>query len=231
MLHKQSFSLLFPLFLICGLVVFLPSCALQEEKVDFNAEIRPILNQKCMRCHGGVKRNGDLSLLFREEALKPAESGLAAIVPGSVKKSELVNRITHTDPELRMPYEASPLSEQEIDLFKRWIKQGAQWEAHWAYVAPERPDIPSTSQEEWVSNPIDQFIAAQLDPLGLEGAPVAQPAELVRRLSLDLRGLPPSYEEVQQLEQNNSIATYEQLVDTFLASPNMESVGQLCGWT
>lgn len=219
MLHKRILPLFLSLFLILGLIVMLSSCSWQEEKVDFNAEIRPILNQKCMRCHGGVKRNGELSLLFREEALKPAESGLAAIVPGNVKKSELINRITHTDPELRMPYEGSPLSEKEVDLFKKWIQQGAQWEAHWAYIAPEQPEIPSTSQEEWIYNSIDPFVAAKLDLLGLKGAPAAEPAELVRRLSLDLRGLPPTYQEVQRLEKDNSIATYEQLVDSFLASP------------
>ena len=219
MLDKRNFSFFLPFILILGLSVMLPSCLWQEEKVDFNAEIRPILNQKCMRCHGGVKRNGDLSLLFREEALKPAESGLVAIVPGNVKKSELINRITHSDPELRMPYEGSPLSEKEVNLFKKWIEQGASWDPHWAYVAPQGPKLPSTSQMDWVSNPIDQFIAAKLDPLGLKGASPAAPAELIRRVSLDLTGLPPTYEEVQRMEQSNTLDTYEKLVDSLLAAP------------
>ena len=220
MSKKRLLQWILPASLLLLLGGFWGYSSWQGHQVDFNAEIRPILNQKCMRCHGGVKRNGGLSLLFREEALKENDSGLPAIVPGNIQKSELIQRITHHDPEERMPYEADALTEEEISLFKRWIRQGASWESHWAYVAPERPSLPKTKQQAWTLNPIDQFIARELDKNGLEGAGKATKAELARRLSLDLRGLPPSYEEVEAFMQDESESAYENLVDSFLASPH-----------
>lgn len=140
---------------------FIPRVMLGE-RVDFNRDIRPIINNKCIACHGGVKRSGGFSLLFEEEALEVNESGERAIVPGNVKKSELIQRITHRDPEYRMPLEEEPLTDEEVALFSRWINQGAQWEDHWAYKAPEKPEVP-TSDEKWANNEIDHFIKAKLE--------------------------------------------------------------------
>src|SRR5688500_1684051 len=102
--------------------------------VDFNTEVKPILNKKCITCHGGVKRQGGFSVLFPSEALANTESGKPAIIPGEPGKSELIRRITLNDPEERMPYKHEPLSEDEISTLRNWIKQGAPWGDHWAYV-------------------------------------------------------------------------------------------------
>ncbi|MEZ4824951.1 MAG: DUF1549 domain-containing protein [Bacteroidia bacterium] len=189
-----------------------------RNRVDFNTEIRPILNAKCMRCHGGVKRQGELSLLFRSEALKGGESGNPAIVPGSPEKSEMIARIRNHDPEERMPLEMEPLSEEEISLITRWIKQGAEWTDHWAYVAPQMPEIPSVKAKKRVQNPIDNFIFARLEKDGLAPAPEADRATLLRRLSLDLTGLPPTPEEVSAFVNDDSPDAYEKVVDKLLAS-------------
>ena len=191
-------------------------------EVDFNTQIRPILNEKCLRCHGGVKRNGELSLLFREEALKGGESGIPAIVPGNPGKSELMSRLRHHDPEQRMPLEMDPLTQEEIELFKTWISEGAEWETHWAYIPPEKPELPSISLSNWTRNEIDHFILARLEQEELKPSSQAKPEILARRLSLDLTGLPPDPESETLLSFLNdpSDANYEQLVDSLLASPH-----------
>ena len=191
-----------------------------DRKVDFNTEIRPILNAKCMRCHGGVKSQGDLSFLFREEVLVAAESGHIAVVPGKVNKSELIARITHHDPEERMPYEDEPLSEKEIDLFKRWIRQGAKWQDHWAYIPPKPYSLPKVKNRQWPQNGIDHFILAKLEEAELPPSEEAPSAELLRRLSLDLTGLPPTLEEVNAFMVDSSKNVYENTVDRLLASPH-----------
>ncbi|MDX2249386.1 MAG: DUF1549 domain-containing protein [Bacteroidia bacterium] len=192
----------------------------RKDKVDFNTEIRPILNGKCMRCHGGVKRQGGLSLLFRSEALEGGESGNPAIVPGSPQKSEMIARIHHHDPEERMPLEMEPLSEEEIALITRWIKEGAEWTDHWAYVVPQMPKIPSVSPKKGAKNPVDNFVFARLEKEGLSPAPEADRATLLRRLSLDLTGLPPTMEEVEAFSSDVSPEAYEKVVDRLLASPH-----------
>ena len=136
-----------------GVLVFLTYCILHSmstgsQRVDFNAEIRPILNKKCITCHGGVKRSGEFSLLFRTEALGVNESGKRAIVPGNVAESEMIHRIKHADPEVRMPPEGDPLSKEEINLLTQWIEEGAKWEDHWAYIKPE-PVPPPETQADW----------------------------------------------------------------------------------
>jgi len=188
-------------------------------EIDFNQDIRPILNNKCMRCHGGVKRSGGLSLLFRSEALLPNESGLPAIVPGDPGTSEMITRIKHTDPELRMPLDGEALTEEEIVLLEKWIASGAEWETHWAYIPPQKPEIPSVDDKSWPQSPIDHFIGAKMDKKGLTPNPEAKKEQLYRRVSLDLIGLPPTWEEVQQFVQDSSVDAYEKLVDRLLQSP------------
>lgn len=192
----------------------------RPKKVDFNTEIRPILNSSCLRCHGGVKQKGGLSLLFREDALTEGDSGNPAIVPGDPDKSELMRKIRHHDPEERMPLQEDPLTEAEIDAFERWIAQGAEWETHWAYIPPTQPKIPSIKIAAKTSNEIDPFIVKRLTDHDLALSSRAEPAILARRLSLDLIGLPPSPEEIQAYVENPSKENYEALVDRLLASPH-----------
>jgi Planctomycete cytochrome C len=127
-----------------------------SNKIDYSTQVKPILNKKCITCHGGVKREADFSLLFRQEALAVAESGKKAIVPGDPNHSELIRRINETDPEERMPYKKDPLSKEEINILTRWIKEGAEWGDHWAYLKVEEQKIPDAST--WAKNEVDHFI-------------------------------------------------------------------------
>lgn len=188
-------------------------------KVDYNEDIRPIINRKCISCHGGVKKQGGVSFLFREEALEAGESGKPAIVPGNPEASELMVRIRHSDAEERMPLEADPLSEEEIKLFERWIKEGAEWKDHWSYVLPARPSVPSRGKK-WSSQAIDRFVYDKLRTAGLKPAPEADKVTLARRVALDLTGLPPKPEWVDRYLKDTDKGAYERLVDTLLASPH-----------
>src|SRR6476620_7480148 len=113
---------------------FILQCAGKRNPVDFTTQVKPILNRNCITCHGGVRQKGGFSLLFRDEALSKTKSGKFAIVPGDPDHSELIRRITLNDPEDRMPYKHDPLTKQDIDILRRWIKEGAHWGEHWAYV-------------------------------------------------------------------------------------------------
>ena len=210
-----SFLFLLVVYLI-WLVLSGPS-----ESVDFNAEVRPILNKKCITCHGGVKRSGGFSLLFRTDALSTNESGKLAIVPGDAKASEMIHRISINDPnnDERMPPEGDPLSEAEIAVLTRWIDQGAQWEDHWAYVKPEPIEVPEVASD-WGNNSIDKFVADRLEQEGMQSANEADPATLLRRVSLDLIGLPPTQNELQQFLDDNTPDAYANAVDQLLESPH-----------
>ena len=188
--------------------------------VDFNRDVRPILNAKCMKCHGGVKQSGGFSMLFPDEALLPGESGQIAIVPGQPEKSELIRRIHHHDPEERMPLEAEPLTMEEISILEAWIEEGAEWKTHWAYIAPSAPKLPAVSNRDWTRNEIDHFVLARQDAKQLRPSQQADRLTLARRLSLDLIGLPPSVEEVQTFLEDSSPEAYEKWVDKLLASPH-----------
>ncbi|CAN5168869.1 hypothetical protein BH23BAC1_BH23BAC1_22920 [soil metagenome] len=189
-----------------------------EDKVDFNAEVRPIINTKCISCHGGVKQSGGFSFLFREDALGETESGKPAIVPGHPGRSELMNRLTHHDPEYRMPFEKPSLSEEEIEIFRKWIKQGAEWEDHWAFVKPEPVNPPDVNEQDFIKNDIDKFILQKIQETGLSPSAEASKTTLIRRLSLDLIGLPPSPEEVNDFLADDSPQAYEKVVDRLLTS-------------
>lgn len=195
---------------------YVPAAILGQE-VDFNLDIRPIINKKCIACHGGVKKSGGFSLLFEEEALAVNESGERAIVPGSTRKSELVNRITHHDPELRMPLEGEPLDKEEIALLTKWINQGAKWKDHWAYTPPQPQQVPNISST-WIQNDIDKFIFAKLKKEKLLPNPKSDRYTLLRRVSLDLTGLPPTLEEMEAFLGDESDLAFEKVVDRLLAS-------------
>jgi hypothetical protein len=188
------------------------------EQVEFNRDIRPILNKNCIVCHGGVKQSGGFSLLFPEQAFAPNESGKPAIVAGSPNQSEMIRRINHHDPELRMPLEKDPLSDKEIELLTKWIGQGAQWQDHWAYIKPEAVDPPPVSSG-WGFNAIDQFVLQKIKASDLNASAEADKATLLRRVYLDLIGIPPSPEELQAFLDEKNPDAYETVVDSLLASP------------
>lgn len=212
----------FPRILTLLWIIGIPACQFSDaNQISYNRDIRPIFNQKCLSCHGGIKQSGGFSLLFEEEAFARTESGKPAIVPGYPTRSELIRRLRHKDPELRMPFESEPLTEQEIALVEQWIKEGSKWEKHWAYIPPDPniqpPDLPDSN---WPKNEIDHFILDRLQKEGLSPNPEADRAGLLRRLSLDLIGLPPSLEEVSHFKQNTDPQAYEQEVDRLLSSPH-----------
>lgn len=189
-----------------------------EKKVDFNADVKPILNKKCISCHGGVKQSGGFSVLFREEALAKTESGKPAIIPGKPDESEFIRRLTVNDPEERMPYKHDALPDAEIKILKNWVKQGAEWGKHWAYIPVQKEAVPE-GNEDWSKNDIDRFISEKLEAAGLSPAAEADKPTLLRRVSLDLTGLPASEALSRKFLNDPSDKAYEQLVDALLASP------------
>jgi hypothetical protein len=215
-------------WLLIGLITALLAASiyvLVEEntsrQISYNKHIRPIINEKCITCHGGVKKSAGLSFLFREEALDTAESGIPSIIPFDAENSELIRRVTHHDPEMRMPLEAEPLSEDEVDLLKQWINQGAKWEKHWTYIPPDKDiQAPAVEDDGWAQNEIDHFILAKLKENELAPAPRAGKEVLMRRLYLDLTGLPPTPGEAKAFLEDESSDAYENLVDRLLSSPH-----------
>jgi hypothetical protein len=212
-----------PLLISSLLAVGVLACTVGKfwggEKIGYNDQIRPIFNKNCLACHGGVKKSGGFSLLFQEEALGSTKSGKPALVPGDADASELVKRLTHHDPEFRMPLDAPPLSEGEISLIRKWIDQGAEWEDPWSYRPPDRRLIPPDVGTGWAKTGVDRFIAARWAADTLGPAPEADRATLLRRVSLDLTGLPPTPEEAARFFADKSPNAYERAVDRLLASP------------
>ena len=190
-----------------------------QDTVDFNTEIRPIINTQCIVCHGGVKQSGGFSLLFREDALGKAKSGKLAIVPGHPEQSEMIKRLTDPDPEVRMPYGKAPLTEKQISVLKKWIKQGAHWENHWSFIPPKEITPPEESDEAFVKNDIDKFVLRKLKEEGLQHSPPADKPTLLRRVSLDLTGLPPTEKETEEFLGDKTPEAYEKVVDRLLNSP------------
>ncbi len=207
------------LFLIGALLARPIYHRFSSDKVEFSRDIRPILNQNCVACHGGVRQKNGVSFIFREEALGVGKSGRRTIVPGNPGASELMARVTSTDPEVRMPYHGPPLPQQQIDLLRQWIKEGAKWEDYWAFVPPKEQPLPKVRRADWVRRPLDQFILARLEKERLEPSGEADKAELLRRVSFDLTGLPPTAEEEAAYLVDSSPEAYEKQVDRLLASP------------
>ena len=188
----------------------------ETAKIDFSRQVRPLLLDKCFRCHGpdDKSREGDLRLDLGQAAHE------SAIVAGNVGESELVKRITSDDPEKRMPPADSKLelSPEGIDVLTQWVAQGADYTVHWAYEKPQRPALPETQKHVWARNEIDAFVLARLQAAKLEPSPVADRVTLIRRLSLDLTGLPPSIREVERFVNDQRPNAYEKLIDRLLAS-------------
>ncbi len=201
----------------------------KRKAIDFNTQVKPIFNKKCITCHGGVRRKSGFSVLFRSEALAKAESGKFAIIPGDPDHSELIRRIQNKDPEERMPFKHEPLSTDEINILKRWIGEGAVWGNHWAYVAVKPVDVPKqrgplfgllpASSTGWEKNDIDYFISEKLGQEKLLPSPEADKATLLRRVSLDLIGMPASGSLASHFMKDSSTNAYEKLVDSLLNAP------------
>ncbi len=187
-------------------------------KIDFNRDVRPVLAENCFSCHGpdAKKVKGDLRLDQRDSTIRPAKSGKIAVVPGKPGKSELVRRIRTTDADDLMPPEEShkTLTSAQKEMLQRWISQGAEYQGHWAYTAPTRPQSPDRAKA------IDSLVKTRWRSLGLKPAPSVDRRTLARRLYFDLVGLPPKPEEVDAFEQDRSPKAYENLVDRLLASPH-----------
>jgi hypothetical protein len=209
--------------LVAWMLVVCPLCFCADT-VEFNRDIRPIFSDKCFACHGPDAGNRKTKMrLDQETGAKIAlHGGRISIVPGNSAKSEVYRRISADNKAVRMPPAwagKDKLSAKEIDLVRRWIDQGANWEAHWSFIAPKTPAIPISKWKDWPQNPIDNFVAQRLELEGLRPSPEADRATLIRRVTLDLTGLPPTPAEVQSFERDGSPAAYEKVVDRLLASP------------
>ena len=190
-------------------------------EIEFNRDIRPILSDNCFQCHGpdSKARQGELRLDREEDAVAARKDG-SAIVRGKPAESELVRRINHADAAERMPPAESgkKLSAEQIELLRRWVEQGAKWQAHWSFIPPQRPSMPKVSDSQWLRSGLDAFILNRLDRDGLKHSPEAPKATLLRRVSLDLTGLPPTPMEVKAFLADQSPDAYERAVDRLLAS-------------
>ncbi|WP_234736984.1 DUF1553 domain-containing protein [Tellurirhabdus bombi] len=194
------------------------------EKVDYNLHVKPILSDRCFACHGPdkAKQQAGLRLDTPEGAYEAlAESGKRAIVPENLAKSELYHRIVSNDPDYRMPTPESnlTLTAEEKAILVRWIEQGAEYKPHWSLVKPEKPALPEVKEKQWVRNDIDQFVLKKLEEKGLKHAAEADKAMLLRRVTLDLTGLPPSPAEVDAFLADQSPNAYEKVVNRLLYSP------------
>ncbi|MFN0123985.1 MAG: DUF1549 domain-containing protein, partial [Blastocatellia bacterium] len=195
--------------------------------VDFARDIAPILRQNCLGCHGPQKQMAGLRLDDKKTALAKV------IIPGKAADSELYRRVAGLSDQARMPMKGQPLGASQISAIKRWIDEGAAWpdgetggqgdgekRKHWAFVAPVRPALPVVADKAWVRNPVDAFVLARLEKENLKPAPAADKITLLRRLSFDLTGLPPTPEEVDAFLADKSSRAYEKQVDRLLASPH-----------
>ncbi len=228
MLHR---SILFSLLI----VIALPACkepvsedgdvlARLPDEVDFNYHIRPILSDRCYPCHGpdSNTREADFRIDTEEGAFARLNesSRNRAIVRGSLRRSELAHRIASGDADYMMPPPESnlKLSEDEVALLRKWIDQGAEWKPHWAFVAPESPSLPEVEDESWVRNPIDRFVLSRLERDTVSPAPEAGKERLLRRVTFDLTGLPPTIEEIDAFLADTSPDAFEKVVDRLLAT-------------
>jgi mono/diheme cytochrome c family protein/Mor family transcriptional regulator len=205
------------------LVGLIASTAPAQQSVDYSREIQPLLASNCYECHGpdANHRKGGFRLDVKESAFGVSARGHRVLVPGKPEESELHRRISSTDPNYRMPPKETgkTLSGEQVELIRRWIAEGATWTEHWAYVAPQRPPLPVVSRPDWCQSPVDTFILRRLDQEGLTPAPPAARETLVRRVALDLTGLPPTFEHVEEFVQDPRPDAYERLVDRLVNSP------------
>ena len=210
------------------IVVIVPILAVAvvkgQEKISYNRDIRPILSNACFQCHGmdANAREAGLRLDTASGALGDSDDGSGAIVPGDLGNSLLWERVTADEPDDRMPPPDSgkELTAEQIDLLKLWIEQGADYEPHWAFVPPQAAPLPPTKNRSWPRNEIDHFVLATLERNQLAPSAAASKRELIRRVSFDLTGLPPTPAEIQEFLADESGNAYENMLDRYLASPS-----------
>lgn len=218
----RLFEIPFLLIFLAGPVVVV--AADPAPRIDFNRDIRPILSNVCFDCHGPDKnqRKADLRLDVKEDVYKD-RGGYALVTPGKPADSELYSRLIDPDEKTRMPPPEAlrKIDAPQIELIRRWIEQGAQWQGHWAYQPPSRPTVPDVKDERGLlRNDVDRFILRRLQEQGLQPSPEAERATLIRRLSFDLVGLPPTPAEVAEFDNDKTVDAYEKVVDRLLASPH-----------
>ena len=191
-------------------------------KLDFGRDVRAILSNNCFKCHGPdeKQRQAGLRLDTRDGAIAKLESGKAGIVAGKWSDSAIIARLTTDDVDLKMPPPSSgkKVSAEQVEKLKRWIDEGAEYKPHWSFVAAARPELPKVSDESWIKNPIDRFVLAKLDKIGLKPSPSANKVTLIRRLTFDLTGLPPTPAEVDAFVADQSPEAYDKLVERLFNS-------------
>ena len=196
------------------------------EQVDYNFHVKPILSDRCYKCHGpdDNARKAGLRLDTQEGALAASRDDASRfiIIPGKPQASQLIRHITATDPKTRMPPPESNLSltDGEIAILRRWIEQGAAWKPHWAFITPEKPDRPPISNTDWPRNGIDPFVLSRMGQAGLTPSPETTKEKLIRRVTFDLTGLPPTFDEIDAFLADESPDAYDKVVDRLLASPH-----------
>lgn len=199
-----------------------PLISAEPAPVDFNRVIRPILSSTCFKCHGPdhEERKGGLRLDLRDDAIKQLESGQIAIVPGKVMQSELIRRILSTDDSERMPPPSNQkqLSVQEKELLQRWVAEGAEYRQHWSFRPVKRPARPVVKNGAWGRNAIDDFILARLEAADLKPSAEADKSTLIRRVTLDLTGLPPTPREIDDFLADQSALAYEKVIDRLMGT-------------
>ena len=207
------------------LALTLPCLSRAAEAPSFNRDIRPIFVKNCTACHGGVKAAGQISFVYKEKALGLGKSGKRAIVPGKPEESELMHRIVSTDPEELMPKpEHGPkLSDAEVAKLTAWIAAGAVWDEHWSFLPPVEPAVPAVADQAWAKDPLDKFLLARMERDSLKPSPPAEAAEWLQRASLDVTGLPPTWEEWQEFQAawtKDATQAKKAAVERLLASPH-----------
>src|SRR5689334_20244455 len=213
-------------------VVVISSCFTKNsgdklpDKISYNFHIRPILSDKCFKCHGpdANKRQAQLRLDIPDSAFAPLKEtkGAYALVPGKPDESELYKRISSNDTSYMMPDTDShlgALNEHEIKLFRKWIEQGAHYETHWAFVQPKKTPLPKVSNKDWIKNEIDYFVLQKLDEKNLAPNSEADKERLLKRASLDITGLPPSLDMMDRFLHDTSPNAYEKMIDELMAMP------------
>ena len=228
MINKKTSIVLILLVVLtaAGIFYFSQEKNKVQKSISYNKDIRPLLSDRCFACHGPDvnKMKAGLRLDKPESAFAELikNKGHYAIVPGSPEKSELIRRIESSDPHIMMPQPEShlaKLSPAEIEVFKRWIKEGAKYEKHWAFVAPVKTTLPKVDHSGWIKNEIDYFIAEKIEEKGLTPNKVAEKETLIKRAFIDLNGLPPSYTELQKWNNNNNQNWYSQLIEALINKP------------
>lgn len=203
-----------------------------DARIDFVRDIQPIFVKRCSECHGPDKQKGRLRLDLKAEALRGGDSGTPLLVPGKSSASEIFRRVTTENSDDVMPAKGERLTSDQIALLRAWIDQGAVWpetdaRKHWAYLKPVRATLPRVKNSRWLRNEIDPFILSRLEKEELAPSKEADRSTLIRRLSLDLTGLPPTPQEVDAFVGDRSAKAYERLVDRLLASPHYgEHIGR-----